>query len=118
MPHLIIEYAQSLATDKQVAQLMQTVHEAALASGLFPERHIKTRAIPVQFYRTGSGSDPFIHAQLRIKHGRSDAQKKALSCGVLAAIKAQVLAAKVITVEVVDMDSASYVKIDLTQPDF
>ncbi len=110
MPHLIIEYAHSLATDEQVPLLLDAVHDAALATGLFPESHIKTRAIPVQFYRTGTGSDPFIHAQLRIKAGRSEAQKKELSGVVLAAIKTQSWAAKVITVEVVDMDSASYAK--------
>ncbi len=110
MPHLIIEYAQSLATDEQVPPLLDAVHEAALATGLFPESHIKTRAIPLQFCRTGSGSDPFIHAQLRIKEGRSDAQKKELSSAVLAAIKSQSWAATVITVEVVNMDSASYAK--------
>lgn len=110
MPHLIIEYAQELATEQQVPSMIDAVHEAALASQLFPESHIKTRAIPIQFYRVGGSNAPFIHAQLRIKQGRSEAQKAALSAAVLMAIKEQSWPAKVITVEVADMDSASYAK--------
>jgi len=110
MPHLIIEYVQTLATDEQVSMLLDTVHHAALASELFPEDHIKTRAVPVKFYRVGSGDEPFIHAQLRIKAGRNEEQKQALSSMVLAAIKSLQWPAKVITVEVVDMDVSSYAK--------
>ncbi len=114
MPHLIIEYAAPLAADEKVLALLDAVYEAALATALFPADHIRTRAIPVVFYRTGEASSPdsatFIHAQLRIKEGRSEAQKKALSRAVLAAIKRQQWPAQVITVEVVDMDTASYAK--------
>ena len=110
MPHLIIEYAQTLATDEQVSALLDAVHGAALASELFPEENIKTRAIPLRFYRMGSGNDPFIHVQLRIKAGRSEAQKKALSRAVLAAINSLNWPVKVVTVEAVDMDVASYAK--------
>jgi 5-carboxymethyl-2-hydroxymuconate isomerase len=110
MPHLIIEYAETLATDAQVPALLDAVHNAALTSNLFPEDHIKTRAVPVKFYRVGSGGGSFIHAQLRIKSGRSDAQKTSLSTAVLAAINGQCWPADVVTVEVVDMDGVSYAK--------
>jgi len=110
MPHLIIEYAETLATEAQVPALLGAVHDAALTSNLFPEDHIKTRAVPVKFYRIGSGGGSFIHAQLRIKSGRSEAQKKSLSTAVLAAINSQGWSADVVTVEVVDMDGISYAK--------
>ncbi len=110
MPHLIIEYSETLATEAQVPALLEVVHAAARASALFPESHIKTRVVPVKFYRVGSGGGSFIHAQLRIKSGRSDAQKRSLSSAVLAAIKSQRWPADVVTVEVVDMDVASYAK--------
>jgi len=110
MPHLIIEYAETLAAEAQVPALLAAVHDAALASNLFPEDHIKTRAVPVRFYRVGSGGGSFIHAQLRIKSGRSEAQKKSLSTAVLAAINSQHWLADVVTVEVVDMDGISYAK--------
>lgn len=110
MPHLIIQYAQDLARDEHVPAMLDAVHAAAVSTGLFDESHIRTRAFPVAFYRVGTGNEPFIHAQLRILPGRNPAQKKALSAAVLAAIRDQGWAAKVITVEVVDMDGESYAK--------
>jgi len=110
MPHLIIEVAQDAATPAQLPPLVDVVHTAAQSSGLFETGHIKTRAILVACYRTGTDDRPFIHVQLRIKPGRSGDQKKALAAAVLAAIRGQSLAAGVITVEVVEMDGASYAK--------
>jgi 5-carboxymethyl-2-hydroxymuconate isomerase len=110
MPHLIVEYAEASASEAQVARMLDAVHAAAESTGLFEPTHIKTRAVPVRHYRTGTGRHPFIHAQLRIKAGRDDAQKKALSHAVLAALKAQEFPVQVITVEVVDMDAGTYAK--------
>ena len=110
MPHLIIEVAHDAATPAQIPPLLDAVHTAARDSGLFQVGHIKTRAIPVACYRTGADDRPFIHAQLRIKPGRSADQKQALATAVLAAIRGQATAAGVITVEVVEMDGASYAK--------
>ena len=83
MPHLIVEFVQELASDEQVEMMLDALHEAAAATGLFVESHIKVRAIPVRFYRIGGGNDAFIHAQLRIKQGRTDQQKKVLSGAAL-----------------------------------
>lgn len=109
MPHLIIEYSKESATDGQAAALVDAVHEAAMDSGLFESSHIKTRAIALAHYRSGTGG-PFIHAQLRIKPGRNEEQKKILSESVLAAIRSQELYSDVITVEVVEMDGYSYAR--------
>lgn len=86
MPHLIIEYASGLAVEGSVLIMLDAVHNAAMQTGLFDESHIKTRAIPVKYYRTGIGQDSFIHAQLRIRSGRDNAEKKTLSESVLTAI--------------------------------
>lgn len=110
MPHLIIEYAQELADPDQVPPMLDAVHDAALATGLFDEHHIRTRAIPIAYYRTGTGKAPFIHAQLRIHSGRSEDQKRTLSNAVLDAIRGQNWPARTITVEVVDMDVVTYAK--------
>lgn len=110
MPHVIVEFARELASDAQVMAMVDAVHRAVVASGLFEIDHVKTRAIPLMFYRCGTGSDPFMHAQLRIHAGRTDVQKKALSDAVLAALCAQGWPAKVVTVEVVEMNRASYAK--------
>ncbi len=110
MPHLIIEYAQELATADQVTQMLDAVHDAAYATGLFEQSHIRTRAIPVEFYRTGTSRAPFVHAQLRIHSGRDATQKRLLSGAVLTALCDQGWDAESVTVEVVDMDKQTYAR--------
>lgn len=111
MPHLIIEFAEELADAEQVGQMLDAVHDAAYGTGLFEHSHIRTRAIPVRHYRTGGQPRPFMHAQLRIHSGRNAAQKRTLSESVLRALRDQSWPAQSITVEVVDMDLASYAKL-------
>lgn len=110
MPHLIIEYAQNMEVEDKVPAMLNAVHNAAVASGLFDEGNIKVRAIPLVHYRFGKGRDPFIHAQLRIQMGRNQDQKKALSNAVLKTLREQNWPAGMITVEVVEMDTATYAK--------
>lgn len=112
MPHLIIEYSQSLASAQQVESMLDYVHQAVQKNGLFDASHIKIRAHPVTFYRVGGTDECFIHAQLRIKPGRTVQQKKSLSDAVLDALKRLAWPARVITVEVIDMDNESYAKFD------
>jgi 5-carboxymethyl-2-hydroxymuconate isomerase len=110
MPHLIIELPQGLAEVGQVEAMLDDVHRAAADTGLFEESHIRVRAIAVAHYRVGGVREPFIHAQCRIHVGRSEEQRKHLSEAVLSAIREQGWPAKVISVEVVEMDRASYAK--------
>jgi 5-carboxymethyl-2-hydroxymuconate isomerase len=110
MPHLIIEVAWDAAQPAQLPPLVDAVHRAVINSALFEPSHVKTRAIPVSCYRNGTDDRPFIHAQLRIKPGRTTEQKRALSAVVLAAIGGQQLDAQVVTVEVVELDADSYAK--------
>ena len=97
MPHLIIEYAQDMDIEEKVPAMLNAVHNAAVATGLFDEGNIKVRAIPLMHYRFGKGRDPFIHAQLRIQMGRDQAQKQNLSKAVLKALR-------------VEMDTTTYAR--------
>ena len=94
----------------QLETLLDVVHAEVVDTALFDESHIRIRAIPLSHYRAGGKPDPFIHVQCRIHPGRSEAQKRQLSEAVLAAVRGQGLPVKVITVEVVEMDKASYAK--------
>jgi 5-carboxymethyl-2-hydroxymuconate isomerase len=110
MPHVIIEHAEDAVAAERVQDLLQAVHDAAMFSGLFEPGHVKTRAVPVSCYRVGTDNHPFIHVQLRIKAGRSAEQKAALTDAMLIAVRQQGTAARVVTVELVDMDPDSYAK--------
>jgi 5-carboxymethyl-2-hydroxymuconate isomerase len=89
--------------------MLLAVNDAVVESALFIPAHIKVRALPIDHYLVGGEDQTFIHAQLRIKSGRNDTQKKLLSELVLQALVQQ-LEAKVVTVEVVDMDKETYAK--------
>ncbi len=110
MPHLIIEFSNKQAEAEQIETMLDAVHQAAAATELFEEEHIRVRAYPLDYYRSGGRFSHFIHAQLRIHRGRTEEQKRQLSGAVLAALQAQQWPAKTITVEVVDMDRDSYAK--------
>jgi 5-carboxymethyl-2-hydroxymuconate isomerase len=110
MPHLIVEFSDDPSIASRVEPLLDAIHRAATASGLFDESHIRVRALPYAHYRVGGKREPFIHVQCRLHAGRSEAQKRQLSEAVLAAVRGQGWVAKVITVEVVEMDRDSYAK--------
>jgi 5-carboxymethyl-2-hydroxymuconate isomerase len=110
MPHFIIEFSQGQADEAQVEALLDAVHRAAAESGLFEASHIRVRAMPLTFYRTAGGHEHFIHAQCRLHTGRDEARRHALSEAVLQALQQQRWPARSITVEVVEMERATYAK--------
>ena len=111
MPHIIIELAKPLLTSEDdTHNLLHVVHNATKATQLFEPKNIKTRIIPVDYYCVADGTKSFIHAQLRIHPGRTDAQKRLLSQTIRDAIVQQKMQADVITIEVVDMDKSTYAK--------
>jgi 5-carboxymethyl-2-hydroxymuconate isomerase len=73
MPHLIIEYSANLEADLDMAQLAGTIHEAALATGVFPIGGCRTRLARRDVYIIGDGhlDNRFIHVQARIGTGRT-----------------------------------------------
>ena len=110
MPHLIIEYSEEIAADVDLDAVLDAAHAGALASGLFPEYDIKTRAIGYSRHRTGQTRDSFLHLTLRLLSGRDDAQKAALSEAVLGAIEPLLPRVVSVGVEIVDMHRESYRK--------
>lgn len=111
MPHIIVEYAENLMNEDQVADLLQTIHQSVSDSGLFDASHIKTRAYPFRFFTQAGGSQPYIHIQARIKSGRDANNKKQLSDTIVSNLKQLSLSPSVLTVEIMDMDRNSYGKI-------
>ncbi len=110
MPHLIIEHAAEVAEQIAIDELVTAAHEAAFASGLFPEYDIKTRAIAYQHHQTGQTRDSFVHVAVHLLDGRSDEQKSDLSERILARIEPMLPDVASVGVEIIDMHRASYRK--------
>jgi 5-carboxymethyl-2-hydroxymuconate isomerase len=72
MPHLNIEYSANLEQVLDVQALVDSIHETALETGIFPLGGVRTRAEPRKHYRIANG-DPragYIHMIVRIGPGR------------------------------------------------
>ena len=108
MPHCIVEHASSIQSES----LIPLVFSGALDSGLFePDgSDIKVRSIAYDGYLVGGQKSAFIHVVLKILAGRTDEQKKHLSKSVLEQLAGQQWGDCSITVEVAEMDRASYQK--------
>ncbi|MEM7562386.1 MAG: 5-carboxymethyl-2-hydroxymuconate isomerase, partial [Pseudomonadota bacterium] len=90
--------------------LVDAAHQGALASDLFPEYDIKTRALAYQHHRTGQTTDSFVHIAVHLLDGRSDTQKSMLSEKVLASVEPLLPTVISVGVEILDIHRASYRK--------
>lgn len=110
MPHAILHHSDPGALGATPERLADAVFTGLEASELFDPNDIKVRIVPVTCYRNGRTDYSFIHADIRIMPGRTEAQKAAMAEKVLAAVKSLGTPVASITVEVVDIDKATYAK--------
>jgi 5-carboxymethyl-2-hydroxymuconate isomerase len=88
MPHLNIEYSANLEDVLDVQGLVDTIHETALETGIFPLGGVRTRAEPRKHYRIANG-DPsagYIHMMVRIGSGRDFELRRAAGERIFAAL--------------------------------
>lgn len=116
MPHLTVEYSSNLA-DFPKAEVLQALNQAVAASPeIQNESDLKTRLVALDSFEIGTApaSRAFVHAQLRLLSGRTPEAKKDLGeriAGVLRRLTPRPAGLMVqLSVEMVDMDRASYVK--------
>ncbi|UYV20423.1 5-carboxymethyl-2-hydroxymuconate Delta-isomerase [Halomonas qaidamensis] len=109
MPHCIVEHSASL--DGEL--ILPLVFSGAMKSALFETdgSDIKVRSIAYQNYLTGQEKSDFIHVILKILSGRTSDQKHMLSTAVLTQLQELELHDCSLTVEVIDIERASYSKL-------
>lgn len=78
MPHLTIEHSANLQDRLDLSALAQSLHTAALATGVFPEKGLRTRLATRNDFWIADGhpDNAFIHLVLRIGFGRDLATRK------------------------------------------
>lgn len=79
MPHFILEHAANLSNELlDLDNLFENLVEEAVATGLFPLAGIRCRAHCCEHFRIADGtkSFSFVHLNVRIGAGRSEAQKE------------------------------------------
>lgn len=117
MPHLIIEYSSNLEADLEPRMLARSLHEAALATGVFPIGGCRTRLARRDVYVIGDGhaDNRFIHIQARIGLGRSQEARETAAASIFSRLKevtADIFARSPLglTLEVVEIDPIGSLK--------
>lgn len=110
MPHAILHHSDLGTLGITPESLADAVFNGLEASELFDANDIKVRIVPVTHFRNGRNDYSFIHADVRIMPGRTREQKAAMADMVLAAVKALDTDVASVTVEVFDIDRATYAK--------
>jgi 5-carboxymethyl-2-hydroxymuconate isomerase len=95
MAHIVVEYSANLRGQFDLDGLLKAVHEAALATGVFPIGGLRTRAYEAQHYVIADANpdNAFIHINLKVGHGRDLPTRKrageavfAVACQQLSAL--------------------------------
>jgi 5-carboxymethyl-2-hydroxymuconate isomerase len=78
MPHITIDYTANLEAEVAETGLVDTLHQAAIGTGIFPLWGIRTLAQPHADYRVAGGEagNGFIKVVVRIAPGRDLATRK------------------------------------------
>jgi 5-carboxymethyl-2-hydroxymuconate isomerase len=121
MPHLIVEYSNNLEGRVAIEKLAHSVHQAALASGVFEVGAVRTRTERRDTYVIADGhpDNTFVAVIARIASGRSPEIRKRLGRMIFDAVCNDLAAAfestpMGISVEVQEIDpTASFKKNNL-----
>lgn len=74
MAHFILEYSDNLGeTETSIQKLLNQLHEAAAATGLFPVKGLRGRAYCCSQYRLADGNPEhgFAHLEVKLGSGRT-----------------------------------------------
>jgi len=88
MPHLTIEYSANAEDLVDMRALTGAVHEAALATGLFPIGGLRTRAVRRDIYEIADRHEDnlFLHLSVRIGAGRTAADRDQAAKDIFSAL--------------------------------
>jgi 5-carboxymethyl-2-hydroxymuconate isomerase len=72
MPHLTVEYSANLENQIDILRLVETIHNAALKTGVFEVAAVRTRASRRDYYVIADGhhDNAFVAIAVRIAPGR------------------------------------------------
>jgi 5-carboxymethyl-2-hydroxymuconate isomerase len=90
MPHLSIEYSRNLEGRLDMPGLLGALRDAAVATGVFPPAGIRVRAHAADHVLIADGQPghAFIDISVRLRGGRSDADKTRATAAIFAAAEA------------------------------
>jgi 5-carboxymethyl-2-hydroxymuconate isomerase len=113
LPHIMIDYSRSLEERLDVAGLCRVIRDAAVATGVLPLAGIRVRAVAADHVVIADGNPghAYLDISLRLRAGRSQADKLRATEAIFAAAEAycaEVLATSsfMLSFEMRDIDPA------------
>ncbi|MCG3722602.1 5-carboxymethyl-2-hydroxymuconate Delta-isomerase [Vibrio cincinnatiensis] len=113
MPNLVLEYSNSVEERVNIQGLLEDIHQIALQSGLFEASSVKSRTLRCHHWLIGElgNSADFIHLNVELLDGRTESQKQRLAQQLINVLSEQASQVYSLTVNIRDMDRASFQKI-------
>ncbi|MGB0580875.1 MAG: 5-carboxymethyl-2-hydroxymuconate Delta-isomerase [Limisphaerales bacterium] len=108
MPHCILDCSQTIETHAPLDDIIKTVHDAAVDSGLFGQGDVKVRARLFEHYTIGGEKKDFLHIIAYILSGRSEEQREDLSRRIIVALKELLPNVPVLSIDVREINRATY----------
>lgn len=111
MPHITIEYTESLNLD--FAKLVDALHSNLATFDTIDIRAIKSRCIPVQYTLVGDNHDhnAFVHIVLKLLEGRDEVLRRQMSQSFFEIARKHTRDERVaVSVEVHEMNGNTYTK--------
>lgn len=90
MPHIQIDYSPNLEARLDIAALCLALRDAVVATGVFPLAGVRVRAIACTHVLIADGNPDhaFLDISVRLRGGRTEAQKKRAAAMIFAAAEA------------------------------
>ena len=117
MPHFIIDCSENIIRQKAPDEIMQTVYDAADATGLFAKNDIKVRIRPFNYFKLGDDKKDFIHVFGNIMEGRSTDQKAALSKKIIESLNQLFPNVSILSINIREFEKATYSNKALINPE-
>ncbi|MGO1189852.1 5-carboxymethyl-2-hydroxymuconate Delta-isomerase [Vibrio casei] len=113
MPHVVMEYSNSIEERVNVQALLEDLHQVTIQSDLFEVSDIKSRMIRIHHWLVGDLDDSadFIHITLELLEGRNEEQKNALAQSLMSALQEKAEFVESLTVNIRDMDRSCFQKV-------
>ncbi len=108
MPHFVIDCSQQVLALRSETEILQAVHTAANATGLFDENDIKVRIRSFEQYTVGNTKQNFIHVFGNIMEGRRTEAKAGLAKAIVARLAAMFPKVPVISINIREFEKATY----------
>lgn len=111
MPHLILEYSDSLQDTVDIKIAMKKGREIMAASQQFRDVDIKVRAIPFSEFEISEQYTDFLHVTIKLLKGRSIDIQTALTRDLFEYYRSQISDTTMLSVDIVEMTKETYQKI-------